>query len=150
MNLVLMNVCAQLPLINEILKPLFKTDVFTKEIDRFGFGNIKEYCIFNSFEAQIDTGNMMQDLLKKAVADDILILNQQTVTAYVDTGNQVEIQLNDFSFISKKVLFTTNGFANALTEGAVQPARAQVLITEPIAKFSDQRYFSYGSRLLLL
>ena len=122
----------RLPFINEILKPIFKSDVFAKEVDRFGFENIHEYLIFNPFEAQIDTGNMMQELLKQAVAADILILNQQTVTGYADLGNEVEIALGDFSFKSQKILFATNGFANALTKGEVQPARAQVLITEPI------------------
>ncbi|WP_337967593.1 FAD-dependent oxidoreductase [uncultured Flavobacterium sp.] len=123
---------SKLPFINEILKPLFKADVFTKETDRFGFGDIQDYLVFNPFEAQIDTGNMMQELLRQAVSDNILILNQQIVTAYSDLGNQVEIVLNDFSFKSNKMLFATNGFANTLTKGAVQPARAQVLITEPI------------------
>jgi hypothetical protein len=59
---------------------------------------------FNPFEAQIDTGNMMQKLLKQAVSNDILILNQQTVTSFVDKGVAVEVVLNDFSFRSKKVL----------------------------------------------
>jgi glycine/D-amino acid oxidase-like deaminating enzyme len=123
---------SRLPFINEILKPLFKADVFTKEVDRFGFENIQEYSLFNPFEAQIDTGNMMQELLRQAVSSTILMLNQQTVTSYADLGNQVEIVLNNFSFKSQKILFATNGFANSITKGAVQPARAQVLITEPI------------------
>jgi glycine/D-amino acid oxidase-like deaminating enzyme len=67
----------KLPFINEILRPLFKTEVFTKEVDRFDFEGIHEHLIFNPFEAQIDTGNMMQALLKEAIAQDILILNQQ-------------------------------------------------------------------------
>jgi hypothetical protein len=47
---------------------------------------------------------MMQKLLKQAVSNDILILNQQTVTSFVDKGVAVEVVLNDFSFRSKKVL----------------------------------------------
>jgi len=67
------NECLQkMPFLNEILKPLFKADVFSKEVDRFAFANIKEYSIFNPFEGQIDTGNMMQALLKEAVSNDIL------------------------------------------------------------------------------
>ncbi|MEO8533263.1 MAG: FAD-dependent oxidoreductase [Flavobacterium sp.] len=149
----------KLPFINEILKPLFKADVFSKEVDRFGFKNIQEYLIFNPFEAQIDTGNMMQELLKQAVAADILILNQQTVTSYLDKGNGVEVVLDDFSFTSKKILFATNGFAGTLTNGAVQPARAQVLITEPIPNLDikgtfhlDRGYYYFrniGDRILL-
>jgi glycine/D-amino acid oxidase-like deaminating enzyme len=118
--------------INEILKPVFKTAIFAKEIDRFGFNGIKEYLIFNPYEAQIDTGNMMQALLKKAVSENILILNQQTVTNYHEIKNEVEVAIGEFSFKTKKLLFATNGFASSITNGAVKPARAQVLITEPI------------------
>jgi glycine/D-amino acid oxidase-like deaminating enzyme len=149
----------KLSFINEILKPLFKADVFAKEVDRFGFGGIHEYLIFNPFEAQIDTGNMMQALMKQAVSENILILNQQTVTSYLDKGSDVEVALGDFSFITKKLLFATNGFANALTNGAVKPARAQVLITEPIENLDikgtfhlDRGYYYFrniGNRILL-
>jgi glycine/D-amino acid oxidase-like deaminating enzyme len=149
----------KLPYINELLKPLFKADVFAKETDRFGFNGIREQIIFNPFEAQIDTGNMMQALLKQAVSDNILILNQQTVTSFLDKGENVEIVLDNFSFSTKKVFFATNGFANALTKGAVKPARAQVLITEPIKDLKvkgtfhlDRGYYYFrniGDRILL-
>lgn len=125
--------CLQkLPFINDILKPIFKADVFEKNIDRFGFQNIQEYSIFNPFEAQIDTGNMMQALLKQAQSNGILILNNQNVTEFQELNNGVEIKVNSFSFQTKKLLFATNGFAAQLTNNAVKPARAQVLITEPI------------------
>jgi glycine/D-amino acid oxidase-like deaminating enzyme len=127
------NECLQkLPFINELLKPLLKNDVFAKEMDRFAFHGIQEYLIFNPFEAQIDTGNMMQALLKEAVTQNILILNQVEVSCFVDKKESVEIAIGDFSFDSRKVLFATNGFAGQLTNNAVKPARAQVLITEPI------------------
>ena len=61
------NECIQkISFINDIIKPLFKTDVFSKEVNRFNFGGVFDNLIFNPFEAQIDTGNMMQALLKKA------------------------------------------------------------------------------------
>lgn len=125
--------CLQkLSFINDILRPLFKTDVFEKNVDRFGFANIKEYTIFNPFEAQIDTGNMMQALLREAYSKNIMLLNNQTVTQYSDIDNSVEVLLNDYTFKTKKLLFATNGFAQELTQGEVKPARAQVIITEPI------------------
>ena len=149
----------KLPFINEVLKPIFKTDVFAKQVDRFGFNGTKDYLIYNPFEGQIDTGNMMQALLKNAYSNNILILNQQTVTSFLDKENEVEIALGDFSFITKKVLFATNGFANQLTNGAVKPARAQVLITEPIQDLDikgtfhlDKGYYYFrniGDRILL-
>ena len=125
--------CLQkMPFINDVLKPLFKTDVFEKQIDRFGFKNCNEHTIFNSFEGQINTGNMMQALLQKAVSMGVLILNQAEVTHFSDNGSSVEIQVNDYTFFTKKLLFATNGFASKITNNEVQPARAQVLITEPI------------------
>lgn len=122
----------KMPFVNDVLKPLFKADVFAKEVDRFDFKGVKEYLIFNPFEAQIDTGRMMQALLKEAASQNILILNSQTVTAYHEQPYGVEVALGDFSFRAKKLLFATNGFASSLTNGAVKPARAQVLITEPM------------------
>jgi glycine/D-amino acid oxidase-like deaminating enzyme len=153
------NSIAKLPLINEMLKPLFKAKVFAKEVNSFGFNGIQDHLIFNPFEAQIDTGNMMQALLKLAISQDILILNQQTVTSYQDNQNGVEIALSDFVFTTKKLLFATNGFASQLTNGAVKPARAQVLITEPIKNLKikgtfhlDKGYYYFrnvGDRILL-
>ena len=83
----------------------------------------------------------MQALLKQAVSENILILNQQTVTSYFESEKGVEVALGNFSFTSKKLLFATNGFANSLTNGAVKPARAQVLITEPITNLDIKGTF---------
>ena len=125
--------CLQkLHFINDLLKPLFRNDVFAKEADRFDFQGIQEYIIFNPFEAQIDTGKMMNALLQKAIANNILILNQVEVTSYQEKNDGVEVTLGDFTFSAKKLLFATNGFAGKLTNNQVKPARAQVLITEPI------------------
>jgi glycine/D-amino acid oxidase-like deaminating enzyme len=149
----------KLPFINEIIKPIFKTGVFLKEIDRFNFRGIHEYLIFNPFEAQIDTGNMMQALLKETISKNILILNQQTVTAFQENQNGVEVALDDFGFNTRKLLFASNGFANQLIAQEVKPARAQVLITEPIPNLDikgtfhiDKGYYYFrniGNRILL-
>ena len=152
--------CLQkLPFLNDLLRPLFRSDVFSKEIDRFAFENIKEYTIFNPFEAQIDTGNMMQALLKEAISKDILILNQAEVTSFTDKNSSVELVVNDFNFSTNKLLFATNGFAGSLTNNAVKPARAQVLITEPIPNLDikgtfhlDKGYYyfrNFEDRILL-
>jgi glycine/D-amino acid oxidase-like deaminating enzyme len=148
----------KLSFINEILYPLFKTEAYSKEIDRFGFNGIFESVIFNPFEGQIDTGNMMQELLKQAAANDILILNHQNVTEFNDNGTNVEVALGDFTFKTQKLLFATNGFASELTKGEVKPARAQVLVTQPITNLHikgtfhfDKGYYyfrNFGDRIL--
>jgi len=145
------NECIQkIPFINDIIKPLFKTNVFSKEVDRFNFGGIFENLIFNPFEAQIDTGNMMQALLKKAHQNDILVLNSQNVTSFQELSDTVEVVTNGITFKTNKLLFTTNGFASQLTNNQVQPARAQVLITKPIPNLDikgtfhlDKGYFYF-------
>jgi glycine/D-amino acid oxidase-like deaminating enzyme len=125
--------CLQkLPFINDVLKPIFKNEVYHKEVDRFNFNGINEYLIFNPFEGQIDTGNAMQALLKKAISEDVLILNHAEVTSFSNNQNTVSVVVNGFEFKTKKLLFATNGFASKLTNNEVKPARAQVLITDPI------------------
>src|SRR5690606_16070168 len=136
----------------------FKASVFTKEVDRFAFGRTNGYLIFNPFEAQIDTGNMMQALLKLAAANDILILNKQKVIGHTEKSDRVEVMLEDFSFKTDKLLFATNGFSQQLTGNKVKPARAQVLITKPIANLDikgtfhlDKGYYYFrnvGDRIL--
>ena len=134
--------CLQkLPFINDLLKPLLRNDVFAKEVNRFDFQGIWEYVFFNPFEAQIDTGKMMNALLQKAIANNILILNQVEVTSYQEKINGVEVAIGDFSFSTKKLLFATNGFAGELTNNQVTPARAQVLITEPIPNLNIKGTF---------
>ena len=141
---------SKIPFINDIVRPLFKSEVYSKFFDRFDFKNTFEYLIFNEFEGQIDTGNMMQALLKKAIQNDILILNNQTVSKHQELNNGVEIVTNDVTFKTKKLLFTTNGFATELTNNEVKPARAQVLITKPIENLHikgtfhlDQGYYYF-------
>jgi len=144
--------------VNKMLRPLFNADVFRMVGNKFGFGNVNQTLIFNPFEAQIDTGNMMQALLKTAVSEDILILNRQTVTSYTEKSDGVEVALDNFSFHTGKLLFTTNGFASQLIDADVKPARAQVLITEPICNLEikgtfhlDKGYYYFrniGNRIL--
>jgi glycine/D-amino acid oxidase-like deaminating enzyme len=149
----------KIPFINEILKPIFNETVFEKTLDRFGFNHIQEYSIFNPLEGQIDTGSMMQALIKEAQSKDILILNNQNVTGFQDNGNNVNITVNDFDFLTKKLLFANNGFAGQLTNNEVKPARAQVLITAPIENLNikgtfhiDKGYYYFrniNNRILL-
>lgn len=134
--------CLQkLPFINDLLKPLFKNDVFVKGLDRFGFQGIQQQVVFNPFEAQIDTGKMMHALLQKAISSNILLLNQVMVTSYNEKKEGVEVALSEFSFRAKKLVFATNGFAAHLTNNQVKPARAQVLITAPIPNLNIKGTF---------
>ncbi len=118
--------------INTLLEPIFKERVFTTQKNIFNFKNIQPQYMVNQFEGQIDTGKMMQGLLKKVQIAGIHILNNCSVTTIDDLNTSVEIKTDHFTFSTHKVLIANNGFASQLGIDQVQPARAQVLITKPI------------------
>ena len=122
----------QKTLVNNLLKPVFEDNVFSLKENRFGFKNIKNQYCFNQFEGQIDTGRMMEALLKKALLKGIKILNNVSVSSFSEDANAVKVETNQFSFSTSKLLIATNGFASVLNIPKVKPARAQVLITKPI------------------
>ena len=122
----------QKTLVNNLLKPVFEDNVFSLKENRFGFKNIKKQYCFNQFEGQIDTGRMMEALLKKALLKGIKILNNVSVSSFSEDANAVKVETNQFSFSTSKLLIATNGFASVLNIPKVKPARAQVLITKPI------------------
>ncbi|MDP5157414.1 MAG: FAD-binding oxidoreductase [Flaviramulus sp.] len=119
-------------MINTLLKPIFKKDVFTTKSNVFNFKNVESTYILNKFEGQIDTGKMMEALLKKVYTNGIKILNNTFVERYSEDLNTVKIETNAFEFSSLKLLIATNGFASQQNISEVKPARAQVLITKPI------------------
>lgn len=127
--------------INQLLHPIFDTDVFSFVENEFSFKQVNNQLAFNKFEGQIDTGKMMQALLKKAIENNILIINNTEVTK-IDDSNKVVIQINNnFTFESEKVCIATNGFANTLLNENIEPARAQVLITKPIRNLAIKGTF---------
>lgn len=123
---------SQLQSINKLLKPIFKQDVFCLNDNVFHFKNIKKQYVFNPFEGQIDTGNMMTTLLQKAQSKGITILNTILVESFSENNDSVTIKTNQFELTTSNMLIATNGFASQLHIQGVKPARAQVLITKPI------------------
>ena len=132
-NLELYERCfSQIEYLNELLFPVFEKSVFSSVQNRFQFKNVQERLLFNAEEGAIDTGKMMQSLLQKALQQNILILNNWTVTGFETFPDGVEVQANSISFKTKKLFIATNGFAAHLGITQVQPARNQVLVTKPI------------------
>ena len=118
--------------INQLLYPLFKENVFSAREDIFGFKGIKPLLIYNKFEGQLDTGMMMNALLKKVQSEGIFILNNIRLNGFKNQSRSVEVDTDIYNFKTKKLCITTNGFASQLLDIEVKPARAQVLITKPI------------------
>ena len=123
---------SNLKTVNDLLRPIFKSDAFVSKDNRFGFKGIQPHYISNVLEAQIDTGKMMDALIRKVHSKGIKILNSVAVHDFQDAPNLVHVATGAFEFNTAKLLVATNGFASQLLNETVQPARAQVIITKPI------------------
>ena len=123
----------QLKEVNALLEPVFAEKPFELTPNVFGFDKVNQNYITHKFEGQLDTGKMIDTLVQKCQKNGIQILNGITVSNLEDNDNFVTVQSPNFEFKSNKVCVATNGFASTLLSSEeVQPARAQVLITEPI------------------
>jgi len=148
-----------IPFLNELLQPIFNENVFQLKPNSFGFKNVLQKQIFNPFEGQINTGEMMLALLKKVQSLGVLVLNATEIKSFTSEADAVDIQLNDFSFKAKHLFVATNAFAKQLLDVEVTPARNQVLITQPIENLDikgtfhlDEGYYYFrniDNRILL-
>ena len=158
------NCIKQMGYFNKKLSALIgEEEVYVRADERiadFGLGNVN-HLLLNRLEGQINTGKMMNSLLNKVRAEGVIVLNGIEIKDFREEQNNIYIETaNGFSFYSKKILITTNGFARQLIpELSVEPARAQVLITSPINNLKVKGCFHYdkgfyyfrnvGNRLLL-
>lgn len=127
--------------INALLYPLFNAPVYSTKENRFGFQQIQKKYIYNAFEGQIDTGKMMEGLLNVVLSKDIKIINGVRVTHFEEKADHIEVMTDAFTFQTHQLLIATNGFASQLGLQEVKPARAQVLITKPIADLKIEGTF---------
>lgn len=118
--------------------------------------------IKNRAEGQIHTGRMMQALWQLARSKGVEFYNGIEITQLETQSNEVLLHTaQGWTLHCAQVLVATNGFARKLLpELAVQPARNQVLITQPVAGLRlkgcfhyDRGYFYFrdveGGRILL-
>jgi len=129
------NCMTKLTYVNDLLKAVFsdQNEVFSVKKDPFLFKNINNQVLFNHLEGQLDTGKMMNSLIKKCILNDIFIMNSCEITSFSSENDQVHFQLNAaISAKAKQLFIATNGFAKQFLDTGIQPARAQVLITKPI------------------
>lgn len=147
-NAELFEYCASnMAYINKQIKPFTNErntySVENKYIKPFGFKGVKG-LILNKKEGQINTGKMINALINLAREKGISILNGVNVNAIEDVMTHVELATNLGAIKAKRIIIATNGFASSLLKGEdVKPARAQVLITEPISNLKFKGTFHY-------
>lgn len=126
---------------NKLLQPIFKQDAFKLMPNIYKFASVLPNYITHTAEGQINTGAMLAGLLKKAQSMGIQVINGIEVLSIEDQNNGVAVATNLTSFKTNKLCVTTNGFASQLLKLDVKPARAQVLITQPIHQLAIQGTF---------
>lgn len=128
----------QIPKLNEHLKPIFHSDVFqlaNDRIEEFDFNpKFVKAMIFNPFEGQINSGQMMKSLTRYAASLGVSYITGAEVTAINTTENGVEVIVsNQTIFKATKVAVCTNAFLPELfSDMNITPGRGQVLITKEI------------------
>lgn len=101
--------------------------------NNFSFSPLVKGIIKNQYEGSINTGKMYFNLNKLAINNEIIILNNFELKSYQKSGNGIEIFGDWINFKTQKLVFTTNGFTqHFFPKMDIQPARAQVLVTNQI------------------
>ncbi|WP_437396134.1 NAD(P)/FAD-dependent oxidoreductase [Flagellimonas lutimaris] len=138
------NCLESIPFLNGLMEPIFGQKPFVTNSNLFGFANIQEKYITHRLEGQLDTGKMMRSLIQKCLSMGIPILNGVMVEDIAESNLGAKIKTTNFEFSSKKVFVATNGFAPKLLKSeTVKPARAQVLVTEPVKNLEIKGTFHF-------
>ena len=134
--------------INQLLLPIFNQPVFSTKnhlIQQFGFDprRVKQIVV-NPFEGQLDSGKMINQLLKIAGSFDVRIFTNTPVKEI--KSNLVETK--NGSFTCNQTVICTNAFTKQLLptyELDLIPGRGQVLITKPINDLKFKGVFHYDN-----
>lgn len=152
----------KLPFLNRQLRNVVGKDPFAvadSKIEEFGFRGTS-HLIANECEGMIDTGLMMKNLILLARNEGVEIFNGIEVLSLDYSVEQPVLETSVGTIKTGHVVVVTNGFASKLIPNlALKPARAQVLITEPIPNlkpygcFHQNRGYNYfrsiDNRILL-
>lgn len=145
--------------LNGLLRTVVGPEVFqpAEKVGHFGFAGMAG-LIQNRYEGQLDPGSMMQSLRQTARALDIEYLPAEVV-GVEDMGKEVALDVGVGELRASQVIVAVNGLAAGLVDVDVRPARAQVLITEPIPELGwsgvfhlEEGYYYFrnvGERVLL-
>jgi gamma-glutamylputrescine oxidase len=128
-------------------------------IQQIGFQQINT-AYFNRLEGELNTGNLLLLSNQLLAKNEIICLYGIEVKSLESHSSEVIVQTNYGELKAAKIAITVNGFAKQLLrDDRIQPARAQVLVTSPIAGFElpgtfhyDRGYYYFrgvGNRILL-
>lgn len=133
--------------LNDALKPIFGKAVFRwddRAIPGFGLNDI-QHLVRTDQEGPLDTGLLMDTLLRKVLAEGIFFRPRAEVVAFEESPTEVTLRLKDGDELkAANVVICTNGYARELLPDVdVVPARGQVLKTAPIPGLKLRGTFHY-------
>lgn len=139
--------------LNQLLYPVFNDKSITinnKLITDFGFNKVKS-IIHHPFEGQINTGIMMNSLIKYVQQLGANIITGCELVNYENNNHEISISCksidNNISFKARAIAFCTNAFTKKyFPQYEINAGRGQVLITKPIPnlKFNGVFHFDEG------
>jgi gamma-glutamylputrescine oxidase len=132
----------------------------TKQLNRYGVKAF-DHLVYNSFEAGIHSGKLVNELTNKVLALDVRIINGIEVKGWIKTGESIEIATQFGQTIkAKQLIACMNGFTQTLLpQLKIVPARGQIVLTKPIEglvlkgtfHFDEGFYYwrNIGNRILI-
>jgi len=105
----------------------------TKQMNQYGVKGF-DYLVYNSFEAGIHSGKLVNELTSKVLALGVRIINGIEVKGWIRTAESFTLTTQFGQTIkAKQVIACMNGFTqNLLPQLNIAPARGQILLTKPI------------------
>lgn len=136
-----------IPYYNKLLGPVIGKDVVfrdaTSQLPKLGFQGV-DVMLKNVAEGALNTGQMMDALLRKAWQAGITVLHGCPALALEPGSTAVRVQTPLGPLEAAQVLLATNAFSQQFfPELDLQPGRGQVLVTEPIADLNLPGTFHY-------
>lgn len=133
--------------LNDLLRPLFGATVFQWDpvaLERSGMARLA-HLARTDLEGPVDSGALMNSLLRKAVAEGVLFRPCAEVLGFEEGSESVLIRLADGTELhADRVVVATNAWTNELLpQLAVVPARGQVLLTHPLPGLRLSGTFHY-------
>lgn len=133
--------------LNDLLRPLFGATVFQWDpvaLERSGMARLA-HLARTDLECPVDSGALMNSLLRKSVAEGVLFRPCAEVLGFEEGSESVLIRLADGTELhADRVVVATNAWTNELLpQLAVVPARGQVLLTHPLPGLRLSGTFHY-------
>lgn len=131
--------------VNDLLKPVFQESVFKQtdeKISNFGLAKTS-HLIYNQYEGQVNTGEMMRNLWLYCAQIGIQIITGTEVQKIESEGETVRIQTPSFNFSCCAVGICTNAFTKSLLDIDLTPGRGTVMAIAPKKPLKISGTFHY-------